>query len=131
MNLDHTMSPPNIRHMAAQQLTALVSEMLEKHFKNYGTLDAAYGRMHRFYRDLEDKLSADGYCLLNDFSRERVGMAPIGPEGWTRTELYAYEAARLTALLQPTAIMVVEIGVEEADMRGNGHIVHNKAPGQS
>jgi hypothetical protein len=104
--LDQDPMIPNLRYMAAQQVAAEVADMLQKHFENYGSLDAAYGRINRLIMDIEIRFAEKGLFLLSDEMRKTLGMAPVGPDGWTHAELLAYQAARLAALLRPIRVVL-------------------------
>ena len=112
---------PDIRRHGAQQLMALIIGCLEDHFNRYPP-DVAYGRISRFYRELEHELQTKGYMVLSDDVRARVGMAPVGPEGWTKQELLIYEAARQAILMQP--VMMVESVVFEVDEPPPGFVLY-------
>lgn len=97
---------PNLRYMAARQVAAEVANMLHKHFSNYGRPDNAYDNIGRLIMDIELRFAEKGLFLLSDEMRRTLGMAPVGPEGWTHAELIAYQAARLAALLRPIRAIV-------------------------
>ena len=100
MHDDSINGPVDIRRLGAQQLVSLVINCVQKHFDRYPP-DVALGKIGQCYRALEDELRDGGFQILSDEVRAKVGMQPVGPKGWTRQELLAYENARLAVLLRP------------------------------
>ena len=54
-----------------------------------------------------NSLHNSGADVITDDERERYGLAPRGPEGWTKAELAAMEAAMLQAMLSPAPIVTM------------------------
>lgn len=46
-------------------------------------------------------LMEKGVEVVTDYDRDRYGLPPRGPDGWTAQEIHAIEAARLALLYRP------------------------------
>jgi hypothetical protein len=106
----------------------MIMQLLHEHFEGYSNPDTAFAKIGRFVAELEAMLTEERTVLLNDELRESVGMQPVGPEGWTRAELLAYEAARLALLVRPILQILPDQDVEIIMERPAG-FTWNKDPG--
>ncbi|EHK57671.1 hypothetical protein [Allomesorhizobium alhagi] len=59
------------------------------------------GRQEEVYYLLHELLSQGGIEVLSDYDRQRIGLPPRGPDGWTVEEIMALEQRRLDAILTP------------------------------
>jgi hypothetical protein len=93
-----TMNMINLRERRAFELAhAIMKE----------TVDFVPRRLEReFFRRLVDVLETAGVEVITDAERERAGLPPRGPEGWTAPELLALERAWLEALYKPMIMTI-------------------------
>ena len=102
--------------------------MLHKHFSNYGRPDRAYDHIGRLIMDIELRFAEKGLFVLSDAMRATLGLAPVGPEGWTHADLIAYQAARLAVLLRPVLAVVPAPGAEPYVEKGPEGFTWTKDP---
>lgn len=51
---------------------------------------------------------ATGVEFVTDYDREQCGLPPRGPEGWTVEELMLLERVRLSRMLAPPPMMILD-----------------------
>lgn len=90
----------NIRYTKASQLASWLMRTLDDHLPR-ASRSEAYAKIMEF-------LMTEGLEILTDEDRNRAGLPPRGPNGWTHAELLALEYARLHAISAPFAVAVKE-----------------------
>ncbi len=89
----HRISPPDLRRLRAQQLTASIMQELNPLLRDDQRRDvheAVYSLLWR-----------SGAEVLTDSARREAGLPDRNNEGWTADELRVLEAKRLEVLLGP------------------------------
>lgn len=90
---------PNFRRHRALALNCEIMRVVSKflqtpeHYENNDERDCS--------RKILELLMRDGVEVLTDADRAHAGLEPRGPDGWTMSEIHAYEARRLAVMLSP------------------------------
>jgi hypothetical protein len=50
---------------------------------------------------LRNVLNEEGVEIITDYTRQEMGLPPLGPDGWTIEEIIALEQKRLEMLTKP------------------------------
>lgn len=92
----------NLRHRRVVSLAGEVSRALLKALPDHvprDTQSIVYGCLEELFVKL-------GVEVLTDFDRERLGLPPRGPDGWTAEEILALEGLRLEAMTRPLQMTI-------------------------
>lgn len=104
MPFDERIPRPDLRHRRAMSLTAMVMRIVDDHTRDIRD-DSRF--LRKINDALMDAFMADGVDILNDFDRERMGLPPRGPDGWTVEEILALDQRRLDAMRADVAPVII------------------------
>ena len=91
---------PDRQRRQIDAIVHLVMEAVRKHIPDEGN-----AHKHAVY-DLRDALESAGIDIITNEEREKAGLPPRGPKGWTYEELKVLEVKRMEALLRPLPPMI-------------------------